>query len=106
MATQKLFSTIDFHVTCECSQECPYCWGPQDIENPVNTSISRRIIEKIKVIGARRIVFTGGDPLKRKDISQLLKHAKKIGLEAALSMTGDEIKKAVLPGFPWVEFVV
>ena len=96
MATQKLFSTIDFHVTCECSQECPYCWGPQDIENPVNTSISKRIIEKIKVIGARRIVFTGGDPLKRKDISQLLKHAKKIGLEVALSMTGDEIKKSFL----------
>ncbi len=23
--------TIDFHVTSECSQECPYCWGPQEV---------------------------------------------------------------------------
>jgi MoaA/NifB/PqqE/SkfB family radical SAM enzyme len=91
MATQKPFSTIDFHVTCKCSQECPYCWGPQDIENPVLASTSKRIIKKIKDIGARRIVFTGGDPLSRKDIGSLIRYAKEIRLEVALSTTGDKI---------------
>ncbi|UCH65455.1 MAG: radical SAM protein [Ignavibacterium sp.] len=96
MPEQKLFSTIDFHVTCECSQECDYCWGPQDIENPVGTSTSKKIIKKIKDIGARRIVFTGGDPLKRKDAGKLIKYAKDIGLEVALSTTGDELTPAFL----------
>jgi MoaA/NifB/PqqE/SkfB family radical SAM enzyme len=96
MAKQKLFSTIDFHVTCECSQECDYCWGPQDIENPVGTSTSKKIIKKIRDIGARRIVFTGGDPLKRKDIGKLIRYAKDIGLEVALSTTGDELTPAFL----------
>lgn len=96
MQKTQLFSTIDFHVTCECNQECPYCWGPQDIEDPVNTSTSQKIIKKIKDIGAKRIVFTGGDPLKRKDIGKLIRYAKNIGLEVALSTTGDELTKTFL----------
>jgi MoaA/NifB/PqqE/SkfB family radical SAM enzyme len=96
MHKTKLFSTIDFHVTCECNQECPYCWGPQDIEDPVSTATSKRIIQKIKDIGAKRIVFTGGDPLKRKDIGKLIRYAKNTGLEVALSTTGDELTKTFL----------
>jgi len=96
MQKSKLFSTIDFHVTCECNQECPYCWGPQDIENPVNTANSYKIIKKIKNVGAKRIVFTGGDPLNRKDIGKLIRYAKNTRLEVALSTTGDELTKTFL----------
>ncbi len=96
MPEQKSFSTIDFHITCECSQECPYCWGPENIENPVSTSVSRQIIKKIKDVGAKRIVFTGGDPLSRKDAGKLIRYAKETGLEVALSTTGDKLSSAFL----------
>ncbi|MBT8378966.1 MAG: radical SAM protein [Ignavibacteria bacterium] len=96
MPRRQHFSTIDFHVTCECNQECPYCWGPHDIENPVKTFIAKKIIDKVKEVGARRIVFTGGDPLKRNDAGKLIRHAKTIGLEVALSTTGDELTTAFL----------
>ncbi len=86
------FATVDFHVTSECSQSCPYCWGPQGFEQPIDTDTALRIVERVKEIGARRIVFTGGDPLKRPDIGQLIRHAKTIGLEVALSTTGDELR--------------
>ncbi len=91
--------TIDFHVTSECNQECPYCWGPQDFEHPVNTDTALSIITRVKDVGARRIVFTGGDPLKRPDIGPLIRHAKGIGLEVALSTTGDELTAAFLDEF-------
>jgi MoaA/NifB/PqqE/SkfB family radical SAM enzyme len=91
-------STIDFHVTCECNQECPYCWGPQDIEKPVDTDAALAIVDKVKEIGAKRIVFTGGDPLKRDDIATLIAHAKEAGLEVAVSTTGDELTPAFLDG--------
>jgi len=84
-------TTIDFHITSECNQECPYCWGPMDFENPVSTATAKQIISKIKKAGAQRIVFTGGDPLKRDDVGELILHAKKIDLEVALSTTGDEL---------------
>jgi MoaA/NifB/PqqE/SkfB family radical SAM enzyme len=90
MAPRKI-ATIDFHVTSECSQECPYCWGPQEYENPVDTGNALRIITRVKEVGARRIVFTGGDPLKRVDIALLIRHARETGLEVALSTTGDQL---------------
>lgn len=84
-------ATIDFHVTSDCSQECPYCWGPQAYENPADTGTALRIVSKVNRVGARRIVFTGGDPLKRPDIVMLVAHAARIGLEVAVSTTGDEL---------------
>ncbi len=88
-------ATIDFHVTSECSQECPYCWGPRDYE-PADTGTALRIVSKVKEVGASRLVFTGGDPLKRPDIVLLIKHADKVGLEVALSTTGDQLTQEFL----------
>jgi MoaA/NifB/PqqE/SkfB family radical SAM enzyme len=88
-------ATIDFHVTCECNQECPYCWGPQGIE-AVDTDTAYAILIKIAASGARRVVFTGGDPLKRTDIGVLMCFAKQMNLEVALSTTGDELTPAFL----------
>jgi len=97
MSTQ--IATIDFHVTSECNMECPYCWGPQGFEHPVDTDTARRIIARIKEVGARRIVFTGGDPLKRQDAGALIQQAHAIGLQVALSTTGDELTAAFLDEF-------
>nr|NIT54709.1 radical SAM protein [Fodinibius sp.]NIV09772.1 radical SAM protein [Fodinibius sp.]NIY23293.1 radical SAM protein [Fodinibius sp.] len=91
-----IVSTIDFHVTSDCNQKCPYCWGPQDYNKPVDTDIALRIVSRVKGIGARRIVFTGGDPLKRNDLAKLIRHAKQVGLEVALSTSGDELTKGFL----------
>jgi len=79
--------------------ECPYCWGPQGFEHPVDTDTARRIIARIKEVGARRIVFTGGDPLKRQDAGALIQQAHAIGLQVALSTTGDELTAAFLDEF-------
>lgn len=89
-------ATIDFHVTSECNQECPYCWGPQGFENPVDTATARAIITRIAELGIRRIVFTGGDPILRGDIGELIDLAKSSGLEVALSTTGDELTRKFL----------
>jgi MoaA/NifB/PqqE/SkfB family radical SAM enzyme len=89
-------STIDFHITAKCSQACPYCWGPRRFRNPVDTQIAHRIIARIKELGVRRIVFTGGDPLQRPDAPVLIRYAKDIGLETALSTTGDFVTPEIL----------
>jgi len=89
-------ATIDFHVTSDCDQECAYCWGPKDFEHPVDTETALRIVDRVKAAGAARIVFTGGDPLKRPDIGRLIRHGSEIGLEVALSTTGDHVTEDFL----------
>ena len=88
-------ATFDFHVTSECSQECAYCWGPQSIPE-VGTETALAIISKIAAGGSRRIVFTGGDPLQRNDIGHLVRHAARLGMEVAVSTTGDKLTSAFL----------
>ena len=89
-------STIDFHVTAKCSQACPYCWGPRRFRNPVDTDIAQRILTRIRDLGVRRVVFTGGDPLQRPDAPDLIRFAKEIGLETALSTVGDLVSLNLL----------
>lgn len=89
-------STVDFHLTAACSQACPYCWGPRRFRNPVDTDTAKRIIARIKDLGILRIVFTGGDPLLRHDAPILIRYAKEIGLETALSTTGDHLTPELL----------
>ena len=88
-------ATFDFHVTSECSQECAYCWGPMEIP-AVDTDTALAIVSKISSGGARRIVFTGGDPLQRADIGTLVDHAAEQGLEVAVSTTGDKLTSRFL----------
>ncbi len=88
-------ATFDFHVTSECSQECAYCWGPQSIE-AVDTATALAIVARIAESGATRIVFTGGDPMKREDLGVLIRAARDEGLEVALSTTGDLLSAGFL----------
>lgn len=98
-------ATFDFHVTSECSQECAYCWGPQGIPE-VDTETALAIVSKIAAGGARRIVFTGGDPLQRADIGSLIRHAASCGLEVAVSTTGDKLTATFLDEFgPFIDLI-
>jgi MoaA/NifB/PqqE/SkfB family radical SAM enzyme len=100
------FTTIDYHLTSRCNQECPYCWGPQDVENEADTSTAIEIVRKIHSFGAQRIVYTGGDPLLRDDIGLLIRLARELGLEVALSTTGDELDYALLRGYGhWIDLI-
>ena len=100
------FTTIDYHVTSSCNQECPYCWGPQDFENEADTATAVEIVRKIHSFGAKRIVYTGGDPLLRVDIGLLIRLAKELGLEVALATTGDELDYGLLRGYGrWIDLI-
>jgi MoaA/NifB/PqqE/SkfB family radical SAM enzyme len=99
-------STIDFHITAKCSQACPYCWGPRRFRNPVDTETAQRILARIKGLGVRRVVFTGGDPLQRPDAPDLIRFTKEIGLETALSTTGDFVTPEILEGLsPYLDLI-
>jgi len=99
-------STIDFHITAKCKQACPYCWGPRRFRNSVDTETAQRILARIWELGVRRVVFTGGDPLYRADAPELIRFAKEIGLETALSTTGDFVTPEILESVsPYLDLI-
>lgn len=92
-------ATLDFHVTAACTQDCAYCWGPpRHMPVSVDTQAALAVIDRVRAFGVRRIVFTGGDPLLRRDIVRLIRHARAQGLEVAVSTTGDQLTGSFLAG--------
>jgi radical SAM protein with 4Fe4S-binding SPASM domain len=74
---------VSFSVTRECNLKCMHCYsGSVDTPHPdeLTTAEAKRVIDEIADIGARLIVFDGGEPLMRKDIYELIAHAKEVGL--------------------------
>jgi len=66
--------TIFLHVTKSCNLSCCYCYFSAN--KPLPDEMTRiefgRVWEDIVTLKPQRVVFTGGEPLLRKDILQLL----------------------------------
>jgi len=80
---------LTFEVVPSCNMDCQFCfseWREQD--GALNTEDAKRSIEILQERGLEAINFTGGEPLLRNDIEELLGFAKQSGLTTILSTNG------------------
>jgi radical SAM protein len=74
---------VIWEVTQACDLACVHCRAsaqPNRHESELNTEQGYRLLEEIRSFGEPLMVFTGGDPLKRPDLLDLVRHSVKIGL--------------------------
>ena len=74
---------VIWEVTQACDLACVHCRASAQSErNPAELSTEQgyRLLDEIRSFGEPLMVFTGGDPLKRPDLFDLIRHAVKIGL--------------------------
>lgn len=82
-------TTIDVNPTAACNLRCEFCWGPDHlIPDMLSTSQWCDVLTMFRQLGATSVVFTGGEPLIRRDISVLFAHAYEVGLRVTLSTNG------------------
>lgn len=81
-----------FAVTDKCPFSCPHCSYGAHTQGSLSTEQALNVIEQIKSLGTVTIGFTGGEPLLRDDITQLVAAA---GDEVAtiLFTTGHRLDK-------------
>ena len=90
---------VMIEVTSKCNFKCRFCFNKisfaKDNRNikEFSTAYVKKIIDNIAQAGIKIIRFTGGEPLLRKDIFELLKHAKNKGLEVRLNTNASLINK-------------
>lgn len=81
-------------ITSRCNLKCSFCYAGINCnrisrEKELNTKELQRLIEKIKKEAkVPSISFSGGEPTIRKDLPQLIKFAKKLGMRANLISNG------------------
>ncbi len=79
--------TVDFNqapllliweVTRACALACQHCRASaEDVRDPRELSLDqgKKLIDDVAAMGAPLIIFTGGDPLQRDDLEDLVRHA-------------------------------
>lgn len=78
--------TIDVNPTARCNLDCSFCWGPDhSIPDGLDTEDWKRTIDFFSSRGTHSVVFTGGEPLLRPDIGELIKHGKDRDMRVTLS---------------------
>jgi radical SAM protein with 4Fe4S-binding SPASM domain len=67
--------TIYFAVTDQCPYKCPHCSYGLHTKGQLDTAGTLDVIAQIKSLGTTTIGFTGGEPLLREDIVELVESA-------------------------------
>ncbi|MEI8208828.1 MAG: pyrroloquinoline quinone biosynthesis protein PqqE [Methylococcales bacterium] len=78
-------------LTYSCPLQCPYCSNPIDYTHyqaELSTEDWLRVLTQARKMGAVQLGFSGGEPLTRKDLPELVKHARDLGYYSNLITSG------------------
>jgi radical SAM protein len=82
--------TIAWEVTRACAFACKHCRAnAQHQRNPneLTTKEGYRLIDRLAEFGSPILIFTGGDPMMRRDLFDLITYAAQKGLRCSLTPT-------------------
>jgi radical SAM protein with 4Fe4S-binding SPASM domain len=65
-------------------------------EEELSTGEASRLISSVAELGAKSLVFTGGEPLLRKDLLKLIQHTHHLGIHPVLATNGTLLTNAAL----------
>lgn len=82
---------VVWNVTRRCNLRCRHCYAGSPGAAPadeLSTEEGLKLIDDLSSFGSPVILFSGGEPLLRKDLPELAAHAKACGLRAVISTNG------------------
>ncbi len=87
---------VVWNMTKRCNLKCVHCYAKAvDPEGTdlINTAQAKTIIDDLAAYGASVMLFSGGEPLVRKDLVELASYATGKGMRAVISTNGTLITK-------------
>lgn len=95
---------VIWNVCMHCNMTCPHCYAAA-VSEPSPTDLSheegRHLLDELAGSGVRVVIFSGGEPLLRPDLFELIEYARSLGISPQLSTNGvliDEATAARLAG--------
>lgn len=82
---------VVWNVTRRCNLKCVHCYAHAKnmaFDNELSTSEGKNLIDDLAEFGVPVILFSGGEPLVRKDLPELAAYAVKKGMRAVISTNG------------------
>ncbi|MDR1962115.1 MAG: putative heme d1 biosynthesis radical SAM protein NirJ2, partial [Gracilibacteraceae bacterium] len=85
---------ISWNTTNACNLYCAHCYrdaGPK-AANELSTAEGKTLLSQIAEAGFKIMIFSGGEPLMRPDIYELVRHAAQCGLRPVFGTNGTLIE--------------
>lgn len=81
---------VSWNTTNDCNMYCDHCYRDAGCkaEEELSTSEAKTMLEQIAKAGFKIMIFSGGEPLMRPDIVELVAHAKGLGLRPVFGTNG------------------
>lgn len=89
-------------LTYRCPLQCPYCSNPLDFAaqgQELTTQEWFRVMAEAREMGAAQLGFSGGEPLVRQDLAELISEARRLGYYTNLITSGIGLTEARLDSF-------
>ncbi|WP_261642111.1 pyrroloquinoline quinone biosynthesis protein PqqE [Erwinia mallotivora] len=89
-------------LTYRCPLQCPYCSNPLDFareEQELTTEQWIEVFRQARQMGAVQLGFSGGEPLVRKDLPELIRAARDLGFYTNLITSGIGLTEKKIDAF-------
>jgi 12,18-didecarboxysiroheme deacetylase len=87
---------VVWNVTRRCNLKCVHCYAhanDRTYNNELTTQQGKELIDDLTQFGAPVVLFSGGEPLVRKDLPELAAYAVEKGMRAVISTNGTLITR-------------
>ena len=87
----RIFETVSFHIVKPCNYSCKFCYATyQTLDNVRQLTLgeSAIILSKLADAGVKKVTFAGGEPTLHKDLPEMIKIAKALGLTTGIITNG------------------
>ena len=89
---------MSWNVTRECNMKCNHCYinaTEGKLQNELTTQEGKKLIDQISEVSHPLLILSGGEPLMRSDIFELIEYGSSKGLKMGLGSNGSLIDDQV-----------
>jgi radical SAM protein with 4Fe4S-binding SPASM domain len=93
---------VVYNCTARCNLRCLHCYSASDSarrDAELTTAQAKKLLADLVEVNAPVVLFSGGEPLLREDLFELLAEAKQLGLRTVLSTNGTLIDEPAAAKF-------
>lgn len=92
MKYSKNMNHISWNVTKRCNLYCEHCYREsspdEEVDGELTTEEGKKLLRDMKKAKLGTIVFSGGEPLLRPDIYELIEYASSLGMMTLMGSNG------------------
>ena len=92
---------VSWNTTNACNMYCAHCYRDAGCkaDEELSTQEAKKLLQEIARAGFKIMIFSGGEPLMREDILELVAYAKNLKLIPVFGTNGTLITKKFLQKF-------